>query len=102
MKQLILLLSVLILSSFKLSQSGGKNWYICTNCCKTKQADEAPWLSGCSKSSSNSHNFAFCGKAGDFNYTCRNCDAEVYLTSSSSPAASKCCASGGTHNWYHN
>jgi hypothetical protein len=27
--------------------------------------------------------------------------AEVYLTSSSSPSASKCCATGGTHDWFH-
>jgi hypothetical protein len=47
------------------------------------------------------HNYQFCGKAGDYNYTCRKCDAEVYLSSSQSPAASKCCASGGTHSWYN-
>ena len=35
MKQLIFLLSLFILSSFKLSPSNGKNWYICANCCKT-------------------------------------------------------------------
>lgn len=43
----------------------------------------------------------FVGKVGNYNYTCRKCDAEVYLTSSTSPSASKCCATGGTHSWYH-
>jgi hypothetical protein len=47
------------------------------------------------------HSFDVCGIAGDFNYTCRKCDAEVYLTSSQGPGASKCCATGTTHDWYH-
>jgi len=76
-------------------------WYLCTNCCRTKRASNAPWENGCRESSSGMHNYQFCGHAGDFNYTCRNCDAEVYLTSSQSPSASKCCATGGTHSWYH-
>ncbi len=80
--------------------SGDENWYLCSSCCKTKKATSAPWENGC-KSSSGTHNYQFCGKAGNYNYTCRKCDAEVYLTSSSSPSASKCCASGGTHTWYH-
>lgn len=75
----------------------GENWYLCTNCCKTKKATSAPWENGCS---SGQHNFQFCGKAGDYNITCRKCNAEVYLTSSQGPSASKCC-SGGTHTWYH-
>lgn len=76
-------------------------WYICSNCCKTKKATDAPWENGCRESSSGMHNYQFCGKAGDYNYTCRNCDAEVYLGGSQSPAASKCCATGGTHSWYN-
>jgi hypothetical protein len=78
-----------------------ENWYICYNCCKTKKSKETPWENGCRQSSSGTHNYWFCGKAGDFNYTCRKCDAEVYLTSSTSPCGSKCCATGGTHTWYH-
>jgi hypothetical protein len=74
-------------------------WYICSNCCKTKKASESPWENGCRQSSSGMHNYQFCGKAGDYNYTCRKCDAEVYLSNSQSPAASKCCGSGGTHSW---
>ena len=96
-----LLIAVITLSSFKVAFSIGENWYICANCCKTKQADKAPWENGCSKSSGSTHNFWFCGKAGDYNYTCRKCDASVYLTSSSSPSASKCCATGATHEWFH-
>ncbi|MFN5371302.1 MAG: hypothetical protein ACK5B6_07555 [Bacteroidia bacterium] len=76
-------------------------WYLCSNCCKTKKASDAPWENGCRQSSSGMHNYQFCGKAGDYNYTCRKCDAEVYLGGSQSPAASKCCASGGTHSWYN-
>jgi hypothetical protein len=78
----------------------GDAWYICINCCKTKKSSSSPWENGCRKSTSGTHQFWYCGKAGDFNYTCRSCDAEVYLTSGQSPAASKCCASG-THDWYH-
>ncbi len=77
--------------------SSEENWYICTNCCKTKKATSAPWESGCS---SGQHNYQFSGKAGNYNYTCRNCSAEVYLTSSQSPVASKCCKAS-THSWYH-
>lgn len=77
-----------------------ENWYICTNCCKTKKGTSAPWESGC-RASGSQHNYSFVGKAGDFNYTCRKCDAEVYLTSGQSPAASKCCSGGSTHTWYH-
>jgi hypothetical protein len=88
-------------SGQKTSSMGDENWYLCTNCCKTKKGSSAPWENGCRKASSGYHNFQFCGKAGDFNWTCRSCDAEVYLTSSTSPSASKCCASGGTHSWYH-
>ena len=76
-------------------------WYICSNCCKTKKASDAPWENGCRQSNSGMHNYQFCGKAGDYNYTCRKCDAEVYLGGSQSPTASKCCASGGTHSWYN-
>lgn len=83
------------------SKNASDNWYICSNCCKTKKATSAPWEQGCRVSSSGTHNYQFSGKAGDFNYTCRKCDAEVYLTSSTSPNASKCCATGGTHTWYH-
>ena len=78
-----------------------ENWYLCANCCKTKKATSAPWESGCKSASSGTHNYQFCGKAGNHNYTCRKCDAEVYLTSSTSPSASKCCETGGTHSWYH-
>jgi hypothetical protein len=81
--------------------SADENWYLCSSCCKTKKAASAPWESGCKGSSSGTHNYQFSGKAGSFNYTCRKCDAEVYLTSSTSPSASKCCATGGTHSWYH-
>ena len=77
------------------------NWYICANCCKTKKASSAPWESGCKSASSGMHNFQFCGKAGDYNFTCRSCDAEVYLTSITSPSASICCSTGGTHSWSH-
>ena len=120
MKKVILIFSALIIvstlfsfnKSFKdegfseeslMSKSihGDENWYLCSNCCKTKKATSASWLNGCKKGSGEMHNFQFCGKAGDYNYTCRSCDAEVYLTSSSSPSASKCCATGGTHTWYH-
>ena len=92
---------IILLSSFNVTYTEGENWYICANCCKTKQADSAPWENGCKQSSGGTHNYWFSGKAGDYNYTCRNCDAVVYLTSSTSPAASKCCATGGTHDWYH-
>lgn len=120
MKKVILIFSALIIVStlFSFNKSfqgdvvktkllkserttGEEIWYLCSNCCKTKKATSAPWLNGCKKSSGEMHNFQFCGKAGDYNYTCRSCDAEVYLTSSSSPSASKCCATGGTHTWYH-
>lgn len=76
-------------------------WYLCSNCCRTKRASNAPWENGCRESSSGMHNYQFCGHAGDYNYSCRNCDAEVYLSSSQGPSASKCCATGGTHSWYH-
>ena len=76
-------------------------WYICATCCKTKKASQAPWEQGCRKSSSGTHTYWVAGNAGDYNYTCRNCDAEVYLTSSQGPSASKCCGSGSTHDWYH-
>ena len=102
MKNILTILTLLFTISFNaIAYSGGENWYICANCCKTKQADKTPWESGCSKSSGSTHNFWFCGKAGDFNYTCRKCDASVYLSSNASPSASKCCASGGTHEWFH-
>jgi hypothetical protein len=78
-----------------------ENWYLCSYCCKTKKATSAPWEQGCRVSSSGTHNYQFSGKAGNFNYTCRKCDAEVYLTSSTTPSASKCCATGTTHTWYH-
>ena len=84
------------------SSSADETWYICVGCCKTKKATATPWENGCKKASSGTHNYWSCGKAGDYNYTCRNCDAEVYLTSSSSPSASTCCgANKGTHSWYH-
>jgi len=77
-------------------------WYICSYCCKTKQAESAPWDSGCKVSSSGTHNYNFLGKAGDYNYTCRYCDAEIYMTPSTSPAASKCCSGqSSTHSWEH-
>lgn len=83
------------------SASADEAWYICVNCCKTKKATTAPWENGCKKASSGMHNYWFCGKAGDYNYTCRNCDAEVYLAGSS-PSASTCCgANKGSHSWYH-
>jgi hypothetical protein len=88
--------------AIKKSPSADETWYICVGCCKTKKATTAPWENGCKKASSGTHNYWACGKAGDYNYTCRNCDAEVYLTSSSSPSASTCCgANKGTHSWYH-
>ena len=96
-----LILSITLLLSLTSTLSGGKNWYICSSCCKTKNADTTPWENGCRKSSSGMHSFDVCGIAGDFNYTCRKCDAEVYLTSSQGPGASKCCATGTTHDWYH-
>lgn len=102
------IISVLLLSftNQKLSDkenkiSADENWYMCSYCLKTKKSDSAPWENGCKISSTGTHHFQFCGKAGNFNYTCRNCDAEVFLTSSSSLSASNCCATGGTHNWYH-
>ena len=88
-----------LFASFTTALSDG-NWYICSGCCKTKMASQAPWESGC-KASGSTHNYSFAGKAGDYNYSCRNCGAEVYLTSSQSPNGSKCCATGGTHNWSH-
>lgn len=99
----ILLLLLINLSFTKINNknSANENWYLCYDCCKTKKATSAPWEKGCRSSSSGTHNYRFCGKAGDYNYTCRKCDAEVYLTSSTSPSASKCCATGGTHSWYH-
>jgi hypothetical protein len=107
MKKIIVSI-VIILSFITLSFTDSKkdisvdeNWYLCSYCCKTKKAKSAPWEQGCRSSSSGTHNYQFCGKAGDFNYTCRKCDAEVYLTSSTSPSASKCCETGGTHSWYH-
>ena len=108
MKKIII--SIIILLSFvNLSFTEGKNgisadenWYLCSNCCKTKKASSSPWDKGCKLSSSGTHNYQFCGKAGDYNHTCRECDAEVYLKQGSSPSASKCCATGGTHSWYHN
>lgn len=106
MKPLALLVPVaaILLSAttpLALKKPSDENWYICSHCCKTKKASSAPWLSGCRVSSSGTHNFQFAGKAADFNYTCRKCDAEMYLSSSQSPAASRCCATGGTHSWYH-
>jgi len=79
----------------------GDNWYICTECCSTKKGSSAPWENGCKESSSGMHNYSFSGNAGNYNYTCRKCGASVELTSSQSPAASKCCATGNTHDWYH-
>jgi Tfp pilus assembly protein PilE len=88
--------------AIKKTPTADETWYICTNCCKTKKATAAPWENGCKKGSSDMHNYSFCGKAGDYNYTCRNCDAEVYLKSSTSPSASTCCGTNkGTHTWYH-
>lgn len=100
----IIILFAIINLSFSESNNNitaDENWYLCTSCCKTKKATSAPWESGCKSSSSGKHNYQFCGKAGSFNYTCRKCDAEVYLTSSTSPSASKCCTTGGTHSWFH-
>lgn len=84
-----------------LSVNFSTNWYICSDCCKTKKADSTPQENGCRKRSSGYHNYNVLGIAGDYNYTCRNCDAEIYLTSSTSPGASICCANGSTHSWYH-
>jgi uncharacterized protein YxeA len=81
--------------------SSNENWYLCSNCCKTKKASAAPWENGCRSSSSKMHSYQFCGKAGNYNQTCRKCDAEVYLKQGTSPSASRCCASGGTHTWYN-
>ena len=100
---IVIVLSFITLSftESKKDLSADENWYLCSSCCKTKKATSAPWDSGCKSSSSGTHNYQFCGKAGNYNYTCRKCDAEVYLTSSTSPSASKCCETGGTHSWYH-
>jgi hypothetical protein len=68
---------------------------------KLKKANQALWESGCRQSSSSTHNFQFCEKSGDYNYTCRKCDADIYLSSSQTPASGRCCATGGTHSWYH-
>lgn len=97
---IILSLSLFVLMSFILNQkpNADENWYMCSNCCKTRKATTTPWESGCT---SGQHNYQFCGKAGNYNYTCRNCNAEVYLTNSNSPNASKCCKTGGTHSWHH-
>lgn len=107
MKKVILtflLASAFVLTSFifknNTSSDSQSNWYICNNCCKTKKGSSAPWENGCTSGSSSQHNYRFVGNSGDYNYTCRNCSAEVYLTSSQSPSASKCCKSG-THSWYH-
>jgi uncharacterized protein YxeA len=99
----VILLSLINLSftEGKNGNSADENWYLCSSCCKTKKATSAPWENECKSSSYGTHNYQFCGKAGNYNYTCRQCDAEVYLTSSTSPSASKCCDTGGTHNWYH-
>lgn len=99
------LLFVSALSSFSFNlPNGGSKWWICdnANCCKTKSANDCPWENGCrGKTGSGMHHYVFAGNAGNFNWTCRNCDAEVYLTSGQSPSASKCCETGGTHSWYH-
>lgn len=100
----LFLIMSFILLSFSVNfekYSSSENWYLCSNCCKTKKATSAPWDKGCKQSSSGTHNYQFCGKAGNFNHTCRKCDAEVYLKQGSSPSASKCCATGGTHTWHH-
>jgi hypothetical protein len=98
---IILVTSIFTLTSFIFgisnSSPSDENWYFCTNCCKTKKATSSPWEGGCN---SGQHNYQFCGKAGDFNYTCRNCNAEVFLTSSQTPAGSKCCKSS-SHSWFH-
>ena len=105
MKKIIISVSVILLfvnfSFTKISNKAtpNENWYLCYNCCKTKKASAAPWESGCRSSSSKTHNYQFCGKAGNYNQTCRKCDAEVYLKQGTSPSASRCCASGGTHTW---
>ena len=102
---LTLLLPLFIFSGFTKPMNNEApqdiKWFICNHCCKTKKAADAPWENGCRQNSSGMHNYQFCGKAGDYNYTCRKCDAEVYLTSSQSPAYSKCCATGSTHSWYN-
>ena len=82
-------------------QYADENWYICSNCCKTRKAEKSPWEKGCRNASSGMHQFTYCVKAGDYNFTCRNCDAEIYAAKSTSPGASRCCATGGTHSWYH-
>jgi hypothetical protein len=100
----LIILSFLITSfttdSFS-NKENTENWYICSYCCKTKKAKSAPWEQGCKVSSSRTHNFQFLGKSGDYNHTCRKCDAEVYLKQGTSPSASKCCETGGTHTWYN-
>ena len=78
-----------------------ENWYICAYCCKTKRASSTPREQGCRVSSSGTHNYQFSGVAGSINHTCRNCDAELFLKQGTGPSASKCCATGGTHNWYY-
>ena len=44
---IILAISVFTLMSFmsgnNVSPESNENWYICTNCCKTKKATSAPW-----------------------------------------------------------
>ena len=98
---IVLCFITLSFTESKKDLSADENWYLCANCCKTKKATSSPWESGCKSASSGTHNYQFCGKAGNYNYTCRKCDAEVYLTSSTSPSASKCCETGTTHTWYH-
>lgn len=107
---ILLVCSIIVMAFNKIERSTSKketnisnqeNWYLCGNCCKTKKSTSAPWESGCRQNSSGMHNYQFCLKAGDVNYTCRNCDAEVYGDKeSASPAASHCCG-GGTHSWYN-
>jgi hypothetical protein len=105
MKNMLIICTILVSSGFTVPREnrvGGGNWWMCDNkdCCRTKSADQCPWENGCRGSSSGMHHYVFLGKAGDFNHTCRKCDAMVFLTSGSSPAASSCCA-GNTHSWYH-
>jgi hypothetical protein len=76
-------------------------WYICENCCKTLHALSFPVEGGCRAASDRMHDYKFFGYGGDFNWTCRDCAAVVYLSSDQGLGASRCCATGAAHNWYH-
>ena len=77
------------------------DWYKCSNCNQTKKASTAPWENGCRNNSSGMHNFQFSGNEGYYNWTCRKCEAEVYLKSGQSPAGSRCSKTGNSCEWYN-